>query len=157
MNPSRHTIGDRATALRDNVGRRRTRLEQSRLLRFPLAAWKRFGEIEGSHLALVIGANAFIAVIPLMIIGYSFIEAFNPNRSVGTVIVSRFHLTGTTAATVRDTFSTAKAGKNVALSISLISLLITGLDIAGTVGTAYARAFRLAPLQGWKRYLRGWI
>ncbi len=157
MKPSRQTIGDRTTALKDNVGRRRSQLEQSRMLRFPLAAWKRFGEIEGSHLALVIAANAFIALVPLLIIGYSFVEAFNPNRSIGTVLIGRFHLTGTTATIVRDTFSTAKAGKSVALSISLISLLITGLDIAGTVGTAYARAFRMAPLQGWKRYLRGWI
>mgnify|MGYP000446829550 CR=1 FL=1 len=77
MNPSRRTIADRATALRDNVGRRRTRLEQSRLLRFPLATWKRFGEIEGSHLALVIGANAFIAVIPLMIIVPTFAYPFS--------------------------------------------------------------------------------
>ena len=157
MKPSRRSVSDRTTSLKDSVGRRRAQLEQNRLVRFPLATSRRFKEIEGSHLALVIGANAFIAVIPLLIIGYSFIEAFNPNRSIGTVLIGRFHLTGATADTVRSTFSSAKAGKNVALSISLISLLITGLDIAGTVGTAYARAFRMTALEGWKRYARGWI
>ena len=157
MNQSRQTMGERTTALKVNLGHRRTQLEQNRLLLFPLAARRRFKEIEGTHLALVIGTNAFIAVIPLLIVGYSFIEAFNPNRSIGSVLVGRFHLTGTTADTVRATFGTAKSGKNVALSISLISLLITGLDIAGTVGTAYARAFRMAALVGWRKYLRGWI
>jgi uncharacterized BrkB/YihY/UPF0761 family membrane protein len=151
------SISDRTTALTDKVGRHRTRLEQHRFLRFPLSTYRRFKEIEGTHLALVIAANAFIAIIPLLIVGYAFIEAFSPDRTIGNVLVGRFHLTGATADTVRATFSTAKAGKTVALSIGLISLLITGLDIAGTVGTAYARSFRVTPLAGWRRYLRGWI
>ena len=144
---------DRRTSLTERVGRRRRQLEEHRLAKFPLSIQRRFKDIEGPHLALVIAANAFVAIIPLLIIGYAFIEAFNPNRSIGNVLIGRFHLTGATADTVRETFTTAKAGKTVALSISLISLLITGLDIAGTVGTAYARAFRMTPLAGWRRYL----
>ena len=35
--------------------------------------------------------------------------------------------------------------------------MITGIDIAGTVGTAYARAFEMAPLEGWRKLLRGWV
>lgn len=84
---------------------------------FVVAARERFKEIEGSHLALVIAANAFIAIIPLLIIGYAFIEAFNPQRSFGTVLIGRFHLTGSTADVVGATFTTAKAGKSVALSL----------------------------------------
>lgn len=34
-------------------------------------------------------------------------------------------------------------------------MLITGLDIAGTVGTAYARAFGMSKPRGWRRYARG--
>jgi uncharacterized BrkB/YihY/UPF0761 family membrane protein len=90
-------------------------------------------------------------------VGYAFIEAFNPNRSIGTVLVGRFRLTGTTAATVRATFTSAKAGKNVALSISVISLFVTGLDVAATVATAYARAFRVAAPGRVQRYVRGGI
>src|SRR4051795_4200357 len=129
--PGRRAAG-RTAALTQQVAHRRHRLGKHRLLRFPLATHRRFKEIEGSHLALVIGANAFIAIIPLLIIGYAFIEAFNPDRSIGTVLVDRFHLTGATAQTVRDTFTTAEAGKSVALSIGLISLVITGIDIAST-------------------------
>ena len=103
----------------------------------------------------MIGVNLFIAVIPLLIVGYAIIEAFNPNRSIGTVFVGRFHLSGDTARIVRDTFTNAKGGKNVALSISLISLLITGIDVAATVGTAYARAFQVSPPRGVQKYLRG--
>jgi membrane protein len=157
MNGSRKTMGNRATSAKDALDRRRAQLEKNRLVNFPLATLQRFKEIEGSRLALIIGANVFIAVIPLLIIGYAFIEAFNPNRSVGTVLVGRFHLTGATADTVRATFSTAENGKSVALSIGLISLLITGLDVSGTVGTAYARAFQVTAPQGWRRFARGAI
>jgi uncharacterized BrkB/YihY/UPF0761 family membrane protein len=90
-----------------------------------------------------------------LIIGYAIIEAFNPRRSFGTVLIGRFRLSGTTADIVGSTFTTAEAGKSVALSIGLISLLVTGIDIAGTVGTAYARAFRMSQPRGWRRYARG--
>jgi uncharacterized BrkB/YihY/UPF0761 family membrane protein len=149
--------GPRSTRVKESLERRRGELEQHRLIAFPLATYRRFNDIEGKHLALVISANLFVAVIPLLIIGYAFIEAFNPHRSIASVLIGRFHLTGSTAATVRDTFTSAKAGKNVALSIGLISLLVTGVDIAATVATAYARAFRVAPPRGLQKYVRGWI
>jgi membrane protein len=145
----------RAESVKGTVVRRKNQLEGDRRVSFALAARRRFKEIEGSHLALVIGANAFIAIIPLLIIGYAFIEAFNPQRSFGTVLIGRFRLEGETADIVGSTFTTAKAGKSVALSIGLISLLITGIDIAGTVGTAYSRAFRMSKPQGWRRHARG--
>ena len=116
---------------------------------------RRFNEIEGKHLSLVIAVNLFVAVIPLLILGYAILEAFNPHRSFGTVLVHAFHLTGSTAQTVENTFSTASSGRNTALSISIISLLITGFDISATVQLAYARAFGVTPLRGLRKYLRG--
>ena len=65
------------------------------------------------------------------------------------------HLTGNSALVVRDTFTNAKSGKSVALSISVISLLITGLDVSATAQVAYARAFTMTPLRGVQKYLRG--
>jgi hypothetical protein len=93
---------------------------------------RRFNRIEGRHLALVITVNLFVAVIPLLIVGYAILEGFNPHRSFGGVIVESFHLTGTTAQIVQNTFATAKSGQSVALSISVISLLITGFDVSAT-------------------------
>ena len=122
----------------DAFERRRADIEQRPVLGFPLAAYRRFQEVEGKHLALVIGVNMFIAIIPLVIVGYAILEAFNPHRSFGTVLVGRFRLSGNTATIVRDTFASARGGESVALSIGLISLVITGVDIARTVGTAYA-------------------
>jgi uncharacterized BrkB/YihY/UPF0761 family membrane protein len=147
----------RTAALKETLERRRGELERHRLIAFPLAAYRRFNDIEGKHLALVIAANLFVAVIPLLIVGYAFIERFNPDRSIAAVLIGRFRLTGNTAATVRATFTNAKAGKNVALSIGVISLLVTGLDVAATVGTAYARAFRMAAPRGLEKYVRCWI
>jgi hypothetical protein len=82
-----------------------------------------------------------------LILGYAFLEAFNPHRSFGVVLVHAFHLTGDTARTVENTFTTANSGKSTALSISIISLLITGFDISATVQLAYARAFAVTPSQ----------
>ena len=131
------------------------RLERRPWVAFSLESFRRFNKIDGKHLALVIALNLFIAVIPLMIIGYAFIEAFNPRRDVGNLIVGNLHLTGSTAQIVKDTFSNASSGKSVALSISLISLLITGLDVSATAQIAYARAFTMTPLRGVQKYLRG--
>ena len=131
------------------------KLEQRPWVAFPLASARRFNKIEGKHLALVITLNLFIAVIPLIIIGYAFIEAFNPQRDVGNLLVGNLHLTGSTAQIVKGTFTNASSGKNVALSISVISLLITGLDVSATAQIAYARAFSMTPLRGVQKYLRG--
>ena len=111
-----------------------------------LQSARRFKQIEGKHLALVICMNLFVAVIPLLIIGYAFLEAFNPDHTVGALLVKDLHLTGSTAHVVRDTFTSAKSGKSIALSISLISLLITGLDVSATAQLAYARALSMTPL-----------
>ena len=48
-------------------------------------------------------------MIPLIIIGYAFVEAFNPHRDVGNLLATDLHLTGSTAQIVRDTFSNAAA------------------------------------------------
>jgi hypothetical protein len=87
----------------------------------------------------VIAMNLFVAVIPLIIIGYAIIEAFNPQRDVGAVLAGNLHLTGSTAQIVTGTFSNARSGKSVALSISVISLLITGLDVSASAQVAFAR------------------
>ena len=133
----------------------RQELERRRWVAFPLASLRRFSQIDGKHLAIVIAANLFVAVIPLIIIGYAFAEAFDPRRSFGVVIAKNLHLTGGTAQIVEDTFTNASSGKSVALSISVISLLITGLDVSATAQAAYARAFTMTPLRGPQKYLRG--
>ncbi len=133
----------------------RANLEQRPRIGFLLRSSRRYGEIDGKHLSLVIAMNLFVAIIPLLILGYAFLEAFNPHRSFGVVIVHAFHLTGDTARTVESTFTTASSGKSTALSISIISLLITGFDISATVQRAYARAFAVTPLTGLRKFLRG--
>ena len=122
---------------------------------FWLQVNRRFNKIEGKHLALVISLNLFVAVIPLLIIIFAFITSFSANRSFGFLLDRDLHLTGSSALVVRDTFTSASSGKSVALSISVISLLVTGLDVSATAQVAYARAFTMTPLRGLQKYLRG--
>lgn len=131
------------------------RFKRRRWVAFALASLRRFEQIDGKHLAIVIAANLFIAVIPLIIIGYAFAEGFNPRRGFGVVIATNLHLSGDTAQIVKDTFTSASSGKSVAVIVTVISLLITGLDISAAAQTAYARAFAMTPLRGPQKYLRG--
>ena len=71
------------------------------------------------------------------------------------MIATNLHLSGDTAQIVKDTFTTASSGKIAALGITVISLLVTGLDISAAAQTAYARAFAMTPLRGPQKYLRG--
>jgi uncharacterized BrkB/YihY/UPF0761 family membrane protein len=130
-------------------------LEHHPVLGFPVASYRRFKEIEGKQLAFVIAGNMFISIIPLFIVGYAIIEAFNPNRTFAVIVIQRFHLSGQTAAIVRSTFANARSGRDVALSLSLVSLFVTGFTVATTVQTAYARAFRVPPMRGAQRFGRG--
>jgi hypothetical protein len=52
----------------------REKLERHRQVAFVLQSVRRFNKIEGKHLALVISLNLFVAVIPLLIIGYAFLD-----------------------------------------------------------------------------------
>ena len=145
----------RARHYQERLGGYQEKLEQRPQVAFLLQSNRRFKEIEGKHLALVISLNLFVAVIPLLIIIYAFAEAFSAQRSFGTLVARDLHLTGSSAQIVRDTFTNARSGKSVALSISVISLLITGLDVSATAQVAYARAFTMTPLKGIQKYLRG--
>lgn len=139
----------------EKLRRYQEKLEQRPQVAFLLQANRRFKQIEGKHLALVISLNLFVAVIPLLIIIYAFAEAFSPHHSFGALVVKDLHLTGNSAVIVTDTFTSASSGKSIALSIGLISLVITGLDVSATAQTAYARAFSMTPLHGIQKYLRG--
>jgi hypothetical protein len=155
VQPDEAVRGSRQLKWIARARRYRSDLEQRPPIAFLLRSSRRYKQIEGKHLSLVISMNLFVAVIPLLILGYAFLEAFNPHRSFGVVVVHAFHLTGSTADTVENTFTTSSSGKNTALSISIISLLITGFDVSATVQLAYARAFAVTPLTGLRKYLRG--
>ena len=77
---------------KQKLGQYQERLEQHRQVGFLLQSARRFKQIEGKHLALVICMNLFVAVIPLLIIGYAFLEAFNPDHTVGALLVKDLHL-----------------------------------------------------------------
>ncbi len=100
-----------STSAQQKLRQYQEKLERHRQMGFLLQSARRFNEIEGKHLALVISLNLFVAVIPLLILGYAFLEAFNPNHSVGALIVEDLHLTGSTAHVVRDTFASTQSGK----------------------------------------------
>jgi len=141
--------------VREQVSQRATAIERRPLLGLPIASYRRFKEIDGKQLAFVIAGNMFISVIPLFIIGYAIIAAFNPDKTVAAVVIQRFDLHGDTAQLVQHTFANARSGRNVALSLSVISLFVTGFSVATSMQTAFARAFRVPPMHGLHKFVRG--
>ena len=75
--------------------------------------------MDGKQPAFVIGGNIFVSVTPIVVTGYAILEAFNPHRTIAAVVVQRFHLDGQSAELVRQTFRTARSGRNTALSLSV--------------------------------------
>ena len=52
----------------------RSDLEERPRIGFLVRSSRRYGEIEGKHLSLVIAMNLFAAIIPLLILGYAFMR-----------------------------------------------------------------------------------
>jgi uncharacterized BrkB/YihY/UPF0761 family membrane protein len=148
-------LTERYHNVRDQVSERARAIENRPLLGFPLASYRRFKEIDGKQLAFVIAGNMFISVIPLFIIGYAIISAFDPDKTVAAIVVERFDLHGDTAKLVHETFANARSGRNVALSLSATSLFVTGFSVATAMQTAFARAFRVPPMRGFPKFVRG--
>ena len=71
-------LRESSTRAQQKLRQYQEKLERHRQVGFLLQSARRFNEIEGKHLALVISLNLFVAVIPLLILGYAFLEAFNP-------------------------------------------------------------------------------
>ena len=145
----------RVEKARARIAEEQEKMEKRPLVGFAITSVKRFLEIDGQDLTLIISTNLFVAVIPMFILLYSLAVAFNPKRSIANVMISRFDLSGDTAQYVTRTFPAASSGKNLAIIISIVSLFVTGFGVAAAVQNAYARAYRMHPLQGVKKYSRG--
>ena len=123
-----------ARRYQEKLRRYQQKLEQRPQVAFLLQANRRFKEIEGKHLALVISVNLFVAVIPLLIIIYAFAEAFSPHRSFGALVVRDLHLTGSSALIVRDTFTSGGFGVSLALIAAVGIIASFWVWIAAVMG-----------------------
>src|SRR3954468_24306221 len=87
--------------------RRYDRLEQSRSGGLVVGTTKRFFDIDGLTQGGLLAIELFTTVIPLMILGFSYLSGFAANESVGNLFISTLGLGDSSAATVRSAFGSA--------------------------------------------------
>jgi uncharacterized BrkB/YihY/UPF0761 family membrane protein len=115
----------------------------------------RFFEIGGTRQAMLVAFNMFIGFFPLVIIVMAVAARRHPAMTIGKRIVRLIGLHGQSADIVAGAFP---AGEKVLISASLItvlSLALSGLDVAGGVSDAFCRAWHVPRRKGWTSPLRG--
>ena len=91
--------------------------------------------------SLALGAQAFCAVIPLLII----IESAQPgDASLADGLIDRFHLSGAAAETVRRAF-TPPAGGTTTTLLSVLLLLVSTLSFTRRLQRLYEESWELPP------------
>ena len=129
-------------ALKGTVTNRVEQLEASRRLGLPVAATRRFFEIEGLDLGGLLALELFTTVIPLILIGFGWFSGFSNSLSFGDLLIRQLELEGDGASQVRGLFGTGASLKSTWTVVGLASFLVWGIPMASQVAKTFARAWR---------------
>jgi len=109
-------------------------------------AWLgRFVDVQGVDRTMALAAQAFSALIPLLIV-YSALAPTSDGQSFSDSLINTFDLSGTAAASVRETFSSDQAVQNSVSIISVVLLLVSALSFSRGMQRLYELSFRLPSL-----------
>lgn len=114
---------------------------------------ERLVEIQFVDRSIALGSLAFTAIVPLLVIAAAYVPGTD---GLADELVDRFHLTGSTAALVRQVFAQPD---DVRQSLSLLGLLLlVGASLSFTRGLQriYEHAWRLE-VRGWRGSQAGLI
>ncbi|WP_370067148.1 hypothetical protein [Mycobacterium sp. MAA66] len=143
----RATMSDNADspAMRQRLEDRYRRLAQARQVRFVSAVVARFNEIDGGTLGAVVSVQLFTTVIPLAIIGFSYLHGFADNASPGTVMSRQLGLVSPLTERVRDAFGRASGLRSSWTFIGVSSFLLWGIPMSISIAGIFAKAWRREP------------
>src|SRR4051812_16371062 len=136
--------------------RRYDRLEQSRSGGLVVGTTKRFFDIDGLTQGGLLAIELFTTVIPLMIIGFSYISGFD-NQSVGNVFVDTLGLGDSSAAVVRSAFGTSAGLRSTWTVVGVAGFLVWGIPMSITVASMFAVAWRREQFRLRSRLWRGGV
>lgn len=112
---------------------------------FPGRCIESFLELQGIDRAMAIAAQAFTALIPLLLLTSALTPGSDGN-SAADALVRRFHLTGDSAKVMQDIF--ARSGNGSIGVLSVLLLLFSGVSFTRRVQRMYLQAWRVAPRSG---------
>jgi len=144
----------RGAAARAQLKRRYDRLERSRSGGLLVGTIKRFFDIDGLTQGGLLAIELFTTVIPLMIIGFSYLSNFS-NESVGNVFINSLGLGDSSAATVRSAFGTSAGLRSTWTIFGVAGFLVWGIPMSITVASMFAAAWRREQFSLPARFWRG--
>ena len=112
---------------------------------FPGRCARSFLEMQGIDRAMAIAAQAFTALVPLLLLTSEF-SGHGDSNAAADAIVRRFHLSGESATAVHQFFASPGGGSVGVLSAVL--LLFSGVSFTRRVQRMYQDAWRLPPRTG---------
>ena len=109
---------------------------------FAFVALRRFIAIEGAQQAIVLAAQAFTSLIPLMVVA----AAASPgSEDLADRIVERFGLHGDSARSMQQLFATAGTTQSTITWISIVILMLSALSFTRALQRVFQRAYVRKP------------
>jgi hypothetical protein len=105
----------------------------------------RFTEIDGGTLGAVVSVQLFTTVIPLIIMGFSYLNGFADNASPGTVFSRELGLVSPLTERVRAAFGHSSGLRSEWTFLGVAGFLVWGIPMSITIAGIFAKAWRRAP------------
>ena len=141
--------------LHRRIEKRTRELATSRRLSPVAAVMARFKEIDGANQGVLVSVQLFTVVVPLMILGYSYISGFGANVSPGTVWIRELGLTGANSDTVRGAFGDSAGLRSKWTFLGVAAFLVWGIPMSVTVAGMFAKAWHREQFGFGQRLARG--
>ena len=125
--------GRNAEDVRRRLEERYRRLAEARQVRPFAAVVARFNEIDGGTLGALVSIQLFTTVLPLIIIGFSYMSGFAENVSPGTVFIRNLGLGYPLNDRVRATFGASSGLRSSWTFIGVAGFLVWGIPMSITI------------------------
>ncbi|MCV7226655.1 hypothetical protein [Mycolicibacterium komossense] len=134
--------GPNPLAVRRRLEERYRQLAAARQVRPAAAIITRFNEIDGSTLGILVSVQLFTTVIPLIIMGFSYLTGFADNASPGTVFSRALGLVAPLTDHVRDAFGHSSGLRSSWTFVGVAGFLIWVIPMGTTIAGVFAKAWR---------------
>jgi hypothetical protein len=118
------------------------RLAEARQVRPVTAVIARFNEIDGATLGALVSVQLFTTVIPLIILGFSYLSGFADNASPGTVFSRELGLVSPLTEHVRGAFGHSSRLRSSWTFFGVAGFLVWGIPMSTTIAGVFAKAWR---------------
>jgi membrane protein len=106
---------------------------------------RRFVEIQGVDRAVALGAQAYTALIPLLIV-YASVLPRADNEDFADTLIEEFQLSGSTAASFKRAFAPASEVESGVTALGLVLLVVSALSFTRALQRLYEGSFGLVKL-----------